>query len=293
MMPADPHRHLDDDVLNAVLDGEASTEERAEAAACDACSARLDRLRLVARALAAPVPSPDATRRRAAIDAALRAGEPEPARLELRRRRWRVSPAWAAAAAVVAAGALAVPLVNDLAGRGQGQDQATVARDAADASAGDVADGPRAEESLADQQAVPADEDATLAPSAAAATRDLGVIDLGELDELAASIERDLQQGPALDFSAPTAPGGAEAAPPPARDEPGGDRAAAARQSCEDAARRRDVGLGPVAYAAGATVDGRPAVVLAFEAPPPDGSPAIRLLVLAADGCVELGAASS
>jgi hypothetical protein len=45
-----------------------------------------------------------------------------------------------------------------------------------------------------------------------------------------------------------------------------------------------------VLYTAQATVDGRPAVVLAFEAGAP---PTIRLLVLATDGCAELGSASS
>jgi hypothetical protein len=292
MMPADPHRHLDDEALNAVLDGEASEEERAGAAACADCSARLDRLRLVAAALAAPGPSPDATRRRAAIDAALRAGEPVAAALPFRRRRWPVSPAWAVAAAVVAAGALAVPLVDDLAGRGQGRDQATAARDTAEQSAGDVADATPGEEFLADQEASPTDEDGRSGRSAAAAAHDLGAIDLADLDELTASIQRQPQQDPPRDLSAPGAAPAAEAARPDAG-ESGGDRATAGTQPCEDAARQRDGALGPVTYAAGATVDGRPAVVLAFEALPPDAPPALRLLVLAADGCAELGSASS
>jgi hypothetical protein len=290
MMPADPHRHLDDEALNAVLDGEASEEERAEAAACANCSARLDRLRLVAAALAAPGPSPDATRRRVAIDAALRAGEPVAAALPFRRRRWPVSPAWAAAAAVVAAGALAVPLVDDLAGRGQGRDQATAARDTAEQSAGDVANATPGKGFLADQEASPTDEDGRSGRSAPAAPRDLGVIGLSDLDELAASIERDLQRDPPLELTTPGPAPAAEAARPEGGEESGASRAAAAGERCEDAARGRDDALGPVLYTAQATVDGRPAVVLAFEAGAP---PTIRLLVLATDGCAELGSASS
>jgi len=56
MMPAEPHRHLDDDTLSGVLDGEASPEEGAAAAGCDKCSARLARLRQVAQASGDPPP---------------------------------------------------------------------------------------------------------------------------------------------------------------------------------------------------------------------------------------------
>jgi hypothetical protein len=280
MMPAD-HRHLDDETLTAVLDGEASPEECADAAGCGACSTRLDRLGQVALALAAPTPPPHDDRRRATIDAAVRAGEPEvapPTALASRRPR-RVSPAWAVAAAVIASGALAIPLVDDLGGRNQNQER-VAAGDVTDSSSG---------EALADQRALPGGGDAGVAPTPAS-ERNLGSIDLNGLDELAASLRADVQQNQPLDLSAPGAAPTAEAARPDAEDESAGVGRTQGMQPCEEPARRRDRTLGPVTYAAQATFDGRPAVVLAFEVTPPEAPASIRLLVLAADGCDEIAA---
>ena len=263
-MPA-AHHHLDDETLNAVLDGEATSDQGADAARCPECAARLARLGQVATALGAPVSPSHAHRRRAALDAALAAhdaGVTAPSSLDLRRRR---SPGWAAAAAVVLAGALAVPLVDNLGGNDEGRQQATAGdRDTTSVDGSAAEDG-----ALADQRAM---------PETFAAPPHLGEIDLADLDELAATIDRDL---PGRD---PAAASGPETAPLQEQ---------AADPACEVAARRRDPSLQALAYAAQGTVTGRPAMVLAFEVTPPATPPTVRLLVLAIDDCTELASASA
>ncbi len=59
--------HLDDEALNAVLDEEAGADEAAHARSCSECSARLERFRVVALAVAAPVEPVAGERRRAAV----------------------------------------------------------------------------------------------------------------------------------------------------------------------------------------------------------------------------------
>lgn len=297
MMPADPHRHLDDETLNAVLDGEASEKDLSDIDACADCSGRLERLRAVACALAEPGPPADAARRRAAIGAALRAGEPElaPASTPTSRRRQWMSPAWAAAAAVVVAGALAVPLVDRLGRTDDNQETATAARDADDTCPGCG--------SVADDEASSAGGD--VAPSASGPRPVLGEIELSGLGELAASIRPESRSSAPEDLAAVPSPTAgaplreqdgapaAETTPPGALAEPGGSRAPPAAEPCEGAARQRDGTLGPLAYAADATVEGRPVVVLAFEVAPPDRPSALRLVVLATDTCAELGTSPS
>ena len=262
-MPA-AHHHLDDETLNAVLDGEATDDQQADASRCPECAARLVRLGQVSTALGAPVSPPDPDRRRTALDAALAAldaGVTAPPSLELRRRR-RVSPGWAAAAAVVLAGALAVPLVDGLGGEDQGREAATDG-DRDTSASGSVTE----EDALADQGAM---------PEAAAAPPHLGEIDLDELDELAASIARDVSQYLSSD-----------PAPAAGRTEADG---AVLEQSCEPAARQRDPSFRRLVYAGEGTVAGRPAVVLGFDVTPSGVPPTIRLLVLARDDCTQLAA---
>lgn len=263
MMPTEPHRHLDDEALNAVLDGEATEEQAALASACTLCSARLHRLEQVARALAAPTAPSDGQRRRAAIAAARRAAEPPPAvptPLAPRRRR-RISPAWAAAAAVVA-GALAVPLLVD-GPAGERQDLATSGESAEDSAGGDT---------TGDRYLAPGRAGA---PTAAAGLEHLGEVEQAGLDELAASIER-------RPLSADQRSEGAEGAlaPPGVADAP-----------CQQAARRNDPSLGPLVYAAEATFSGRPAVVLAFTGADPGGPRSVRVVALDSDSCAELASA--
>ncbi len=289
MMPAQPHRHLDDETLNAVLDGEASPAEGTDAAGCGQCSARLHRLAEVAEAVATSHAAPDVARRRAMIDVALQAGQPDvaaPPNLASRRRR-RVAPAWLAAAAVIAVGALAVPLLDDLGGLDQAEERATVAG-APDDTETDSASGDAA---LADQQARPGDERSAMAPAPPVPADNLGAIDVNSLDELSASIGQDYAQRQPLDLSAPGVAPAAEAARPDVQDQPAGAGAGELGQPCAEAARQRDGGLGGVIYAAEATVDGRPAVVLAFEVTSAGAPPSLRLLLLAVDDCAELGSA--
>ncbi|CAN5208093.1 hypothetical protein BH24ACT1_BH24ACT1_04200 [soil metagenome] len=250
------HRHFDDETLNAILDGEATEEERAAASGCTDCSARLVRLGHVAAALGTPVSPSDPQRRRAAVDAALEAQDPgvtAPTPLNAR-RGWRMAPGWAAAAAVVLAGALAVPLVNNLGGNDQSQETAT---------AGDTT---AADRSVAEDEAALSEENT--ASGASGARPDLGEIDLSGLDELAVSITRNPQ---------------AQSATRPAEE----------KQPCERASRQRNPSLRRLAYAAEGTIAGRPAVVLAFEVAPAGAPSAVRLLVLVRDDCRELASASA
>ena len=71
--------HPDDEVLSAVLDGEGDDAERSHVEGCQACQSRLDDLRAVSRAVAAPVPPPPAAATSAAVDRALAEAAPTPA----------------------------------------------------------------------------------------------------------------------------------------------------------------------------------------------------------------------
>ena len=67
--------HPDDEQLSAFLDGEADGDAAAHIAGCADCSARVEALRSVASAVAAPLPQVDPTERDAAIAIALAAAE--------------------------------------------------------------------------------------------------------------------------------------------------------------------------------------------------------------------------
>src|SRR5687767_4281273 len=88
------NRHLDDEALSAVLDGEADVAESAHADACEVCRARLGQLRDASVLVGTPVPAPDPARRDAAIAAALGAGEHTADVVPMRRRG---VPQWLAA----------------------------------------------------------------------------------------------------------------------------------------------------------------------------------------------------
>ncbi|MGI8982984.1 MAG: hypothetical protein ACR2HM_00365 [Acidimicrobiales bacterium] len=287
MVPDDSHRHLDDEELNAVHDGEADDADVASTAACSTCTTRLDRFRAVAGAVAVPPAGPDADRRRSAIASAVAssvgsavrsADAPEvvPFAVSARRRRpW--SPAWAAAAAVVLAGALAVPLIRTQL-NSQGSDEQTLAESSADD---------------ADGESCPACS--PTAPDAALASGDLGEIDLGRLDELAASLGiGDLGD---RDTTSALAGGGTGATVPGAETSP--DRRESARDlapetpDCQAAARQRQGDLGPLLFVGQGQVEGRAALVLTFAAQPAGATSSIRLLVLDAGTCNQLGSTTS
>jgi len=110
--------HLDDDILSAALDSEASPGDRAHLEGCATCRVRLAELQRAATAIATPVAPVDPARRDAVIAAALGV-----APLASRRRR-REIPSWAwAAAAVVLALVVILPLVA----RSPGRDDADMA----------------------------------------------------------------------------------------------------------------------------------------------------------------------
>jgi hypothetical protein len=109
--------HPDDELLSAVLDGEATADQRDHVAACTACQARVDRLDGVRGAVRVPPPADGG-----AVDASVAAGlaawdaaSAHAASTHLARRRRRrayVPPAaWVGIAAVVLALLAAAPLL--------------------------------------------------------------------------------------------------------------------------------------------------------------------------------------
>ena len=203
------------------------------------------------------------------------AGEPqrsEPPPLAVPRRR--VLAPWAAAAAVVIAGALAVPVADRV--LSSGDDQTLAQQEAQDDVAGDGC--PGCEES--------AGEASLSEPSPlAAAPPDLGPIDLGRLDELAGALGTSVTggAGAADSRSRPGARGFAAPGEAPATTPPGGPA------TCEAEARRRQPDLGPLVAQGRGRVGDRPVVVLAFDAGP---AATTRLAVLDATTCAQLASAT-
>ena len=107
----------DDELASAVLDGEATAEERARADADPRLQARVEALASVRDALAAPVPVPDATRDEL-IAAALSALDPPVVApvvsFRQSERRHRVMQTLSAAAVVVLVAAIGVALSRSL-----------------------------------------------------------------------------------------------------------------------------------------------------------------------------------
>jgi len=98
--------HLTDEILSAVLDGEATPAEARHASDCETCAARLAVLQRAASVIGSPVPRPTDAARETAIARALEARV-----VPLTGRHLPMG--WlAAAAAVIVAVALAVPLVR-------------------------------------------------------------------------------------------------------------------------------------------------------------------------------------
>jgi hypothetical protein len=251
----------DDDLVNAVLDGEATPDERARVLSDPDLRDRLDELTRVRDLIAAAVPPPDEATRddniRRAIAAGRRDGDERV--VALRSRRPGV-PTWLAAAAVIvlllAGGAL-------LASVDGGDD------DAASLSSGDESSGAGTEESAAD-----AAEDAGGAATsdtvrADELARDLGVVaDDDELREsLRLALDGDLdafeddEVEPPTDETLSTLPGEARAC---------GEQATAAARP---GPRRLFV----------ATYDGAPAIVYVYG---PDSD--LRVVVVRADDCTLL-----
>jgi len=99
--------HLDDDRLSALIDGAGDPADIEHAEGCPSCRARLDTWREVRGWLAADPPAPDATRRDAAVAAALAAVPSEVVPLAPRRR----PPVLIGAVAAVAAAVILVAVI--------------------------------------------------------------------------------------------------------------------------------------------------------------------------------------
>jgi hypothetical protein len=102
-------QHPADEVVSAVLDGEASSDEVAHVHGCTECSARLEAFRAIAAGVGAIVEPPSAAVRDAAVAAALNA---PPARVVLPLWR-RPAPVLLGAAAAIVAVVLAVGTLSN------------------------------------------------------------------------------------------------------------------------------------------------------------------------------------
>jgi hypothetical protein len=189
----DPEPPIDDDVVSAVLDGEATPDERALVEGSAAGRRRLADLRAVAEEVGRPVdPLPSATIDRLvgrALDAGPQSARGEVAPLHRARsaRRWGAAVAAAAAAVLVAGGIVAV--ARELGGGSSSYD-ASSASDAtamADAESADSPGGPPDQQTAESSTSGANDGSATAAPS------DGDIVDLGTQAD-AESALRSLEQ---------------------------------------------------------------------------------------------------
>lgn len=156
------NERYDDEVLSAIIDGEADPQTVASVEADPIASERLARMRQGVLLVAEPVPSPNPERRTASIAAALAAATPAPevtslaaARHERDAKQKRSAPkrAWIAGVAAAAAFLVAIPVAISLGGS---PDAETTAADAVE----EVAAEATADESADDADAM---EDETTA----------------------------------------------------------------------------------------------------------------------------------
>jgi hypothetical protein len=176
----DPEPPIDDDVVSAVLDGEATPDERALVEGSSAGRRRLSELRAAAEEVGRPVdPLTPATIDRL-VGRALDAG-PQPVRGDVAplhraraARRWGTAVAAAAAAVLVAGGIVAVARGI---GSGSSSDSASSASDVtamADAESADNATGTREQQSAESSTSGADDGTATAATPAQGDVVDLG-----------------------------------------------------------------------------------------------------------------------
>jgi hypothetical protein len=287
--------HGDDEALSAFVDGEAPGWA-AHVAGCGTCRARVEALRAVRAAVAAPLEPSPAGQRETAIAAALAAAAPR-SRPSARGRpaRWMV-PASIAAVLLLVVAAASV-LVQG------GRDRTTTAAQAPATAAQapeSAAQAPVAGPGSAPSSGAQGGSSAGLSgPSTAqsgsstaqsgsstaggssgpaTATDSAGTGDLGEVADAATLLAR---ARPAL---AAAAKGSATPtlSPDPASVAPAAPSVVGTRP-CEEQARAADPALREVVYFATAAHQGAPAVVLGFSTGP---APApVTLLMLSRDGC--------
>lgn len=238
--------HLPDEAISAVLDGEATPAEVRHAADCAPCGARLEAFRRAASLVGSPVaPVPPLERDQAIARAVATRIVP------IARRRPAMG--WiAAAAAVLAVVALAVPVLTSSGSRDDGDDMS-----ATDASA-------KAETSLQ-----------TTTTGAGATGADTSPVDLGEFGAVDAAGLRE-RVGAVLTGDRPESVGLSQA----------GDRDAfaAAEAACQSALTDDDPAFGRLRATGRATVAGRAATVLAFGSA--DGQ--LRVFAVARDACDDI-----
>ena len=276
--------HADFEALSAFVDGEAP-EWADHVAGCPGCRASAAELRALSAKVAAPADPPPAAQREAAIAAALGSGgldagagatqplEPAPAaRHEAHRarfgRRWGSRP-WAmpAAAAVVVA-LLGLSGVILSANRSTDENATTT-------FAGPAVDS-KAEGAVAGAPTAPVGDLGDVPDAATLRTRALGV---GAGSAAGAT---------ALCCADSPPPAGVASEARSSAGNSGGSAAviapsAVGTRPCEERARAREPGLGPVTYFATARRGNVPAYVLGFIS-----GPTVTLLMLAQDGCSEL-----
>lgn len=139
--PTMSNERYDDEILSAIIDGEADAELVASVSADTGATARLENMRTAVSGVAEAPGEATAERRSASIAAALAAATPAPEvtslaaarheRAETAKKRRSLPTGWVAAVAAVVAFIIAIPIALGL---GLGSETADLATDAADTS---------------------------------------------------------------------------------------------------------------------------------------------------------------
>lgn len=211
--------HPDDEVLSALLDGEAPPGDVAHVDGCGDCQARVAELRFAAESVARSVPIPPGHLREASLAVALRAAD-QPVRTMPTLRRF--NSGLSAAAVLVVALAVGGLLITQL-GRDGGSatntqnGNASMAAGLATTVAGDRK---AASESVSGGSADDfADSGATLSAPADSAMSSASVTDLGDVNDIDAVSKRSSDDLAGRDASGATLAPDTLACPPDAADE--------------------------------------------------------------------------
>ncbi|HVM07644.1 MAG TPA: hypothetical protein VM345_04200 [Acidimicrobiales bacterium] len=274
-----PAPHLDDDALNAIIDGEPAGENAgAHVDGCASCAARLDALRAAAAFVATPVAPLSAAISDDLIAGALAAldGRADVVPIDASRRRQRMwmSPRVLSAVAAVAAVLLGVPALLTLSGR-SGDDsgsQAMVPRtesfdEESTATAGGGVDATAAGRSGAGGGTADTESHAVIAaPASGSLTATSGEPNLGPIDT-----DDDLVRRLVSELSS------------------GGQRGSEGASLCENEAR--NVGgdrISSRVFVGSLTWRGEPARVFVFQLTEPAEGVSRQAYVLRANGCAVL-----
>ncbi len=287
--PTGGHRHPDDELVAAVLDGEATADERARVEGDPALMARLAEFRAVRDLVAGDVPPADDIDRERAITAAKAAVRHQPTVVPLAERRRQEVPRFLAVAAAVllvllAAGFLVSKVGDDRGDYAGGGDSG--------AESGEAEDAPSSEEPTA-QELADDDEDADGAATGAPQD-DAFSADVERLADLGAVADEDELVATLRAYSA-IVPEGTESSDSP--DSTEADTTASSRvlpqgvpgdsDTCQAGLDEADPSLSGLLVQATAAFDGTPAVVYVFATA--EGGQ--RVVVVTVDGCEVLAAA--